>query len=190
MKGSEEQLINFLEGAKNRYIIPVYQRKYDWHIENCQQLYIDLKKMAEGKNSTHFFGSIVSDVVPNGATTEYHIIDGQQRVTTVTLLLLAIANLIKKGLVASNKENLDEEIMELYLISKWAKEEDRIKLKPVRSDRDALAKLVKGDEEEYDYTSNLTINYKFFCDQLLRDSDWVDKLYDAISKLQVIGITL
>ena len=190
MKGSEAQLVNFIEGANNRYIIPVYQRKYDWHIDNCQQLYSDLMKIIDGKRSSHFFGSIVSDVVPNGANIEFHIIDGQQRLTTITLLLLAISNLIKKGLVSSNQNELDEQILERFIVSKWAKEDERIKLRPVRSDRAALAKLVAGDEEEYDYLSNLTINYKFFCDQLLRDDIKVDDLFDAITKLQIISITL
>lgn len=48
MKGSEAQLLGFMEGANNRYVIPVYQRKYDWKIENCRQLYEDLKKGLEG----------------------------------------------------------------------------------------------------------------------------------------------
>lgn len=190
MKGSEAQLVNFIEGANNRYIIPVYQRKYDWHIDNCQQLYSDLVKIIDGNRSSHFFGSIVSDVVPNGANIEFHIIDGQQRLTTITLLLLAISNLIKKGLVSSSQNELDEQILERFIVSKWAKEDERIKLKPVRSDRAALAKLVAGDEEEYDYLSNLTINYKFFCDQLLRNDINVDDLFDAITKLQIISITL
>ncbi len=190
MKGSEAQLVNFIEGANNRYIVPVYQRKYDWHIDNCQQLYTDLVKIIDGKRSSHFFGSIVSDVVPSGANIEFHIIDGQQRLTTVTLLLLAIANLIRKGLIVSEQNELDNQILERFIVSKWAKEDEKIKLKPVRSDRAALAKLVAADEEEYDYTSNLTINYKFFCDQLLRGDIKVDDVYDAISKLQIISITL
>ena len=89
MKGSEIMLLQFMDSASNRYIIPVYQRKYSWKIDNCRQLYDDLKKMIANQRSSHFFGSIVSSVVPNGSKVEYHIIDGQQRLTTITLLLLA-----------------------------------------------------------------------------------------------------
>ena len=90
MKGSEAKMTGFMEGADKRYIIPVYQRKYDWKLENCRQLYSDLKKIVLEGRSSHFFGSIVSSVVPVGSRLEYHIIDGQQRLTTVTLLLLAM----------------------------------------------------------------------------------------------------
>ena len=87
MKGSETRMTAFMEGADKRYIIPVYQRKYDWKQENCRQLYEDLKKVIQTGRSSHFFGSIVSSVIPTGSKIEYHIIDGQQRLTTVSLLL-------------------------------------------------------------------------------------------------------
>lgn len=178
-----------MEGADKRYVIPVYQRKYDWKYENCCQLYDDLKKIVLDKRDSHFFGSIVSSVVPNGSKIEYHIIDGQQRLTTVTLLLLAIRNLIAKGLITSNEGKLDEQISQRFLISPWAKEDDQIKLRPVKSDRDALAKLF-GDEEDYDRSSNLTINYQFFYDMLLKEEVPVDDLYAAVGKLEIISITL
>ena len=67
MKGSEARLlVEFMEGATVRFMIPVYQRKYDWKIENCNQLYNDLKKIIRDGRPSHFFGSIVSNVVPNG----------------------------------------------------------------------------------------------------------------------------
>lgn len=91
MKGSEAQLLDFMEGKDKRYIIPVYQRRYDWKYDNCRQLYNDLKKVALQHRSSHFFGSVVAQVVPDGARVEYHIIDGQQRLTTISLLLLAIS---------------------------------------------------------------------------------------------------
>lgn len=98
MKGSEAQLLGFMEGANNRYIIPVYQRNYSWKRNQCRQLYEDLKKTVLENRSNHFFGSIVSQVVPEGSKVGFHIIDGQQRLTTVTLLLLAIRNMIRGGI--------------------------------------------------------------------------------------------
>ena len=62
MKGSETYLLPFLEGAQKYFIIPVYQRKYDWKIDNCRQLYEDLKRMLQENRPSHFFGSIVSAV--------------------------------------------------------------------------------------------------------------------------------
>lgn len=97
MNGSESKMKDFMEGNDKRFIIPVYQRKYDWKYENCKQLYEDLKKIITDNRESHFFGSIVLAVVPNGSKIEYHIIDGQQRLTTITLLLLALSNLIEEG---------------------------------------------------------------------------------------------
>ena len=189
MKGSEAKMMEYMDGTSKRYVIPVYQRKYDWKEDNCRQLYEDLKKIVFDKRDSHFFGSIVSSVIGSGATTEYHIIDGQQRLTTVTLLLLAIRNLIQQKKITAEEPQLDEQINERFLISKWAKEDDRIKLRPVKSDREALVKLF-GDEEDYDQSSNLTLNYKFFCNMLLREEISVDDLYVAIGKLEIISITL
>lgn len=188
MKGSETKMLNFMEGADKRYIIPVYQRKYNWKQENCQQLYDDLKKIIRDKRESHFFGSIVSSVAANGSKIEYYIIDGQQRLTTVTLLLLAIRNLLIKKRITSAKENLNEQINQRFLISPWANADDQIELRPVKSDREALARLFDG--EDYIPTSNLTINYRFFCEQLLRHEISVDDLFMAISKLEIISITL
>lgn len=189
MKGSEAKMTGFMEGADKRYIIPVYQRKYDWKLENCRQLYSDLKKIVlEGRNS-HFFGSIVSSVVPVGSSLEYHIIDGQQRLTTVTLLLLAMRNLIAQQKLVSQSGRLDEQIAQRFLISPWAAADDQIKLRPVKGDREALARLF-GAEEDFDPASNLTHNYRFFCDMLLKENVSVDELYAAIGKLEIISITL
>lgn len=157
--------------------------------DNCRQLYEDLKKIVRDNRESHFFGSIVSSVIGNGASTEYHIIDGQQRLTTVSLLLLAIRNLIRQKKITAQEDRLDDQINDRFLVSPWAKEEDKIKLRPVKSDREALAKLY-GDEEDYDPASNLTLNYRFFCDQILKEEISVDELYAAIGKLEIISITL
>ena len=189
MKGSEAKMIEYMEGAGKRYIIPVYQRKYDWREDNCRQLYEDLKKIIRDNRESHFFGSIVSSVIGNGASTEYHIIDGQQRLTTVSLLLLAIRNMIRQKKITAQEDRLDDQINDRFLVSPWAKEDDKIKLRPVKSDREALAKLF-GEEEDYDQASNLTLNYRFFCDQILKEEVSVDDLYAAIGKLEIISITL
>ena len=190
MEGSGIQLYSYMEGPNNRYIIPVYQRRYDWKIENCKQLYDDLLRLTKKSEGNHFFGSIVSDVVGAGSITEYHIIDGQQRLTTVTLLLLAIAKLVEKGEAYSNEMDLSNQIMERFIISKWAKEDDRVKLIPVKRDRQALHSLIFGEEDEYIENSNLTINFKYFYERLKKDSNRIDEIFSAIQRLQVISITL
>lgn len=99
MRGSESRLIEYMEGAKKRFVIPVYQRNYNWKTENCKQLFDDLLKIIRNGRKSHFFGSIVSVFNPDGRYTEFLVIDGQQRLTTVSLLLLAIYNLTKEGVI-------------------------------------------------------------------------------------------
>ena len=191
MKGSETQFTSFLEGNDKRFFIPVYQRKYDWTFENCQQLYDDLVKIVRHDRPSHFFGSIVANVVAEGGIIGYHIIDGQQRLTTVTLLLLAMHHLIAKGQLAPRRTNLAAQMMNRYIIDEYTEDrEKRIKLCPVRDDREALRRLIEGDEEEFLPSSNLTINYAFFCRQLLHETLAPDDLFTAIGKLQIISVTL
>lgn len=182
-------LLRFMGGYSDRYIIPVYQRRYNWRKEQCRQLYQDLQKIVTERRASHFVGSVVSQVTGSGAMTEHQIIDGQQRITTVTLLLLAMANMVKAGKIVSQRgKMLYDQIMETYVIDKFARPEDRIKLRLIKSDREDLAKIVARDAS--DSSSNLTINYNFFCEELLRGSLTVDDMYDALGRLQIISITL
>lgn len=189
MKGSEANLLELMEGGKNHFVIPVYQRKYDWKTENCRQLYEDLKKVVRSHRSSHFFGSIVCSVQGNGSQVEYYVIDGQQRLTTVSLLLLALRNLLAQHKISSGNADLCEEIQDCYLISKYSHDGDKFKMRLLKGDREAF-KLLFGDEQDFDLTSNLTHNYQFFCDVLLKQEVPVDELYSAIGKLSVISITL
>lgn len=122
MKGSETGLLHFMGGYSDRYVIPVYQRRYNWRKEECRRLYQDLQKIVAERRTSHFVGSVVSQVTGSGAMTEHQIIDGQQRITTVTLLLLAMANMVKAGRIVSQRgEMLYDQIMEAYVIDKFAR---------------------------------------------------------------------
>ena len=79
MNGNAQKLIKYLDGASKRFIIPVYQRNYDWKMEHCKQLYDDLVKIIRQNRKSHFFGSIVSVQSESGTMEEFLIIDGQQR---------------------------------------------------------------------------------------------------------------
>ena len=87
MKVKEKSITEFLEGRKETFLIPVYQRNYDWEREHCEVLWQDLEAASDVAHP-HFFGSIVR--VRDGD--DNIIIDGQQRLTTVSLLMLAIAH--------------------------------------------------------------------------------------------------
>lgn len=188
MKGSEAKLVSYMQGADKRFIIPVYQRNYDWREENCKQLYDDLISIVRNQRNSHFFGSIVS-VHNDGEFNEYLIIDGQQRLTTISLLMLAMYNLIKAGIIVPEQSNLADKIYKTYLIDEWQDDETRIKLKPVKNDHKAFACLFKK-ADEYIQNSNLTINYKYFYNRIQKEEISVDALYSAITKLEIINITL
>ena len=189
MKGSECRLIEYMEGSKKRFIIPVYQRNYDWKTENCKQLYDDLVKVIKNKRRSHFFGSLVSVYEPSGRNTEFLVIDGQQRLTTVSLLLLAMYNLIKSGIITPKDVYLDKQIYEDFLVDKYQPEETRIKLKPVKNDKKAFGKLF-NDADEHIRESNLTTNYNYFYERIQKQEISIDELFDAICRLEIINITL
>ena len=188
MKGSETKLVSYMQGADKRFVIPVYQRNYDWKIENCKQLYDDLKKIIKRGCKSHFFGSIVS-VHHDGEFNEYMVIDGQQRLTTISLLLLAMYNIMKHGILQSKRGNLAEKIYKTYLIDEWQEDDTKLKLKPVKNDRTAFKRLF-GDESEYIPNSHLTINYQYFYSRIQKEELTLDELYDAVTRLEIINITL
>ena len=188
MDGKAVKLIKYLDGSEKRFIIPVYQRNYSWKIENCRQLYDDLVKVSKNQRSMHFFGSIVS--VYNGTSEEFLIIDGQQRVTTISLLLLAIHNILKEGKLVAEDHRLLEKVYNKYLVDEYDPSERRIKLKTVNRDFDAFEKLFDEEPSEYIPDSDITINYQYFYERILKEEITVDELYDSISKLMVINITV
>jgi len=177
-----------MQGSDKRFIIPVYQRNYDWRIENCKQLYDDLIAIVRKGRSSHFFGSIVS-VHSDGEFNEYLIIDGQQRLTTISLLMLAMYNVMKAGILTPLQSNLADKIYKTYLIDEWQEEDTRIKLKPVKNDSTAFGLLFK-DSDEYIQGSNLTVNYNYFYSRIQKEEISIDELYSAITKLEIINITL
>jgi Uncharacterized conserved protein len=188
MKGTEERLVRFMAGAGKRFVIPVYQRNYDWKIEHCKRLYDDLVKVTRQNRKKHFFGSIVAAHNPDGHQEEYLIIDGQQRLTTISLLFLSMYNLIQQGVVVPNSALLGQQIYEDYLIDKWKPQETRIKLKPIKKDREAFDRLFSDDENIA--TSNLTINYDYFYDRIQKNEIGIDDLFNSMSLLEFISITL
>ena len=189
MNGNAQKLIKYLDGASKRFIIPVYQRNYDWKMEHCKQLYDDLVKIIRQNRKSHFFGSIVSVQSESGTMEEFLIIDGQQRLTTISLLLLAIYHLLSSGKMVSRDHQLTDKIHKKYLIDEYEPEEKRIKLKPIKNDQKAFGILFDQDEE-YIPDSNLTINYRYFYDRIQHGELDIDELFDAICKLEIINISL
>lgn len=186
MKAGEKEFLSFLEGKNKKFIIPVYQRNYNWKKEQCKRLFDDLEDIIASNFRTHFLGSIVS-IYSMGQ--EYLVIDGQQRITTMSILLMAMYNVIKDQCIETNYLS-GEEIMDVYLINKYSKnDEDKIKLIPIIEDRIAYNKLFDDDKELIE-NSNITNNYRYFYDRILEGSVSIDDLYKAIEKLVIVEIEL
>ena len=156
-------------------MIPVYQRNYDWKIENCKQLCDDLIKVIRNNRKSHFFGSVVSVYEPSSARNiEFLVIDGQQRLTTITLLLLAMYNLIQEGKVSYKTPMLNDMIYEQFLVDKYQEKDKRIKLKPIKNDKNAFDKLF-DDQDDYILDSNITVNYRYFYDRIQKMELTIDE---------------
>src|SRR5699024_1888514 len=138
MEGRVRYISEYLRGAP-KLIIPVYQRNYDWQKENCRRLIDDLITLhGEGKK-THFFGSIV--VKPGDYSQGIVIIDGQQRITTISLLILAMKNYMMKNNITYqtiNPYNLNDS----FLINSFSNDADKQKLKP--NPRDQCKRAVQS----------------------------------------------
>jgi uncharacterized protein with ParB-like and HNH nuclease domain len=189
MHGSAQMLFQYMEGSSKRFIIPVYQRNYDWQIEQCKQLYDDLVKLNRSGSDSHFFGSIVSAKDNTTGMQEYLIIDGQQRLTTVSLLLLATYNLLSTGVISTNISRLKDKILEEYLIDKYEPDETKMKLKPIKDDSAAFGYLL-ADAADHIKASNITINYNYFYNRIQQHELNADEIFDTFCKLQIINIFL
>lgn len=187
MQGSLQRLVDMFTGGDTCLVIPVYQRNYDWKVENCARLFDDLVETIREERPSHFFGSIVYK--DEGAIGEATIIDGQQRLTTVNLLFLALHNGLGAGQVSARDPHLRDRVFKEYLQSEYSASGHKLKLKPVKADAAAYAKLF-GDPAFYDDDSNVTANYRYFV-QRLRDGGLTgDEVFDAIRRLQVMKLKL
>lgn len=122
MHGEAKLLLKFLDGSDNSYIIPVYQRNYDWRPKQCEQLFNDLIQIIKKDRKTHFFGSIVTSSANKGGKSDYLVIDGQQRITTISILFTAMVNLMKSGTIISDDKKLAEKIEKKFLLMNFMKQ--------------------------------------------------------------------
>ena len=142
MDAGKKILLDLLTGSL-RFVVPVYQRRYSWGEAQCRQLWADIVTAGRHPDRTHFTGSIVwmqeGGIGPDGVS-RCQLIDGQQRLTSVTLLLIALAEYARE-----RPENLrfsaDMLIDRGYLVDKYATGEGRYKLTLSDDDRDVLQRL-------------------------------------------------
>lgn len=180
MKIERGRIINdFIEPNKRQYSIPVYQRNYEWSDEQCKKLFADIID-AHNKDRSHFCGSIVYARLKDEHNIDYFvIIDGQQRITTIYLLIKALMD------STDSAEEKAQFVSVLYNEDKFEKydwdEASKLKLKPIKSDDIQLKLLMENKLDKLDKSSDIYKNYKLF-------RDLIDKSLEKDPKLSVPGI--
>ena len=177
-----------LEKNKRVFKVPVYQRNYDWTSIQCGKLYQDIMKANES-NCQHFTGTIVyiDDINGGSGLNEVLIIDGQQRITTIYILLKALYDASKD--VSARVESEIEEVM----FNRHCNEKFKIKLKPVKTDNEQLNFLIKDKIDEMDRNSNVYKNYIVFKNLIsntLESGLELNDILNGIKKLEIVEIIL
>lgn len=193
MKAEDTHVTNLLEGAK-QFIVPIFQRDYSWGTRHCQQLWKDVIRVGSDPSvKGHFLGSVVYVAAEdNTATiTRWLLIDGQQRMTTLTLLLIALRDRMIE-LQGSGADDSDvstpEELDDYYLRNRHGKGDRRHKLHLRRADHDTLMALLDGKPLPESASEKVKENFTFLR-ELVGQAD-VKTVYNGIKKLVVVDVSL
>ncbi|RKV10093.1 DUF262 domain-containing protein [Helicobacter pylori] len=186
MKAAQSTINDFFALTGTVFSIPVYQRNYTWEEENCEKLLQDIVSISQNKK-THFMGSItyilhlVDDEKSLRQLQEFVIIDGQQRITTLMLLLKAIETKIPN-------EGIKKEIDGLLNLSR-----QKLRLKPIKSDKEAFDLVMQNRSHEIQGVSHIRNNYKFFTKELdnyISKGYRIEEIYGAFLRLKIVAIGL
>ncbi len=183
MEAGKIRLVELINANKRTFNIPVYQRNYDWKNLQCERLFKDIENIALYNNEIeHFLGTIVFVVERTLPTfTEYILIDGQQRITSIMLLIKALYDSI-------DEDYIKQDILESFLTNRNAPEKYRVKLKSIESDRVAYEQVISGEVNNLD--SNIVNNYLLF-KKLIEDSELEPvQLYEALNYIDIVFISL
>lgn len=187
MQAKETKLQEIIEGTK-QYVIPLFQRSYSWGKKEWEILWNDLVELSEMENPrTHFIGSIVNMPtisVPEGVS-KYLLIDGQQRLTTIFIILTLLRDIAKQ----SEETEFAEEINNTLLVNPYKKELDYFKLLPTQVDRVNFQKLINGNLN--DDNSQLSKAYLFYERKMRRqpiDKEIIKKIITTY--LSIVSIVL
>lgn len=184
MKADNLSFLEFIGASKRTFCIPVYQRNYDWKRLQCITLFKDIESIAiDTKRNSHFLGTIVyveEDSSPNFR--QFIVIDGQQRLTSIMLLLKAVLD-------STSNDDLKQEIKESYLINRFSPEPLRIKLKPMKSDAINFEKLINDKIDEME-ESKILLNYNLFKDLIRESKLTAEEIYQGVQKLEIVYIRL
>jgi len=194
MKAEDTLVTNLLEGAK-QFIVPIFQRDYSWGTKHCQQLWKDVIRVgSDPKTKGHFLGSVVYVAAEdNTATiTRWLLIDGQQRMTTLTLLLIALrdrmAELQKSATASDDEDSTPDELDDYYLRNRHGKGDRRHKLHLRRADHDTLIALLDGKDLPESPSERVRENFAFLRDLVAQED--IQTVYNGIKKLVVVDVSL
>ncbi|MFZ6053473.1 GmrSD restriction endonuclease domain-containing protein [Halocola ammonii] len=191
MEATQAQLLNLLDGKK-QFTIPIYQRTYSWHKKQCDQLFKDIVRVGnDASEPSHFIGSIVYFKPGNSPITsvpELLVIDGQQRLTTVSLLLLALTHFLKEQEHVSLEDETWEEVQETYLVNKHRKDDSKYKLLLTKKDKLTFTNLIDEIEVSEAHSKRIVENYEFFKGVIHADN--IQSVYHGIKKLIIVDVIL
>ncbi|MEJ8578207.1 DUF262 and DUF1524 domain-containing protein [Helicobacter pylori] len=194
MKADAIKLLDFIgKSQEKQFVIPIYQRVYSWEKEHCKQLWDDIIKTGGNDQiEGHFIGSIV--FVHDGIyTTNYNellIIDGQQRLTTITLLFIAL-----RDHLSDEDEFLEkfsrQKIQNRYLINSDEKGDKKFRLILSESDKDTLLSLIdRNKRKPSEPSSKIMENFKLFEEWIRKNADKLETIFKGLDKLMVVEISL
>lgn len=188
MKAQDLQFTQLLQGAK-QFIIPIFQRTYSWETVHCEQLWNDILRVGSRVAlDSHFIGSVVyiPEQDTSAAISRWLVIDGQQRITTLTLLLLALKRRLEKD--ARDTPVSAAEIEDYFLLNRYGKGEQRYKMLLTKTDKDSLIALLEAKPVPEKASHRIVENFDFFIRKLV-DAD-LDVVYAGIGKLMIVDVRL
>lgn len=189
MDATKGNIYAILNGNK-QFLIPVYQRYYSWDLEQCKRLWDDIVEMQKKNKAGHFVGSIVNiaeQAMPTGVQ-KFMIIDGQQRMTTLALLLISL-----RDYAIEHPEDTTinfRRINSMLLKNEYEIGDEQYKLLLTETDRAMLIGLVERNLIQTTSPSRILENYQFFSDRIADMELKPAEIYESIGKLQIVNITL
>ncbi|MGL2891407.1 GmrSD restriction endonuclease domain-containing protein [Helicobacter pylori] len=185
MKAEATTLLGFFEeNQNNQFVIPIYQRVYSWEKEQCEQLWDDIIKIGgNDKMNRHFIGSILYVLDGNTPSSPLLIIDGQQRLTTITLLCIALRNHLS--------DEVKREEIESYLINNNKDGDKKFRLILSESDKDTLLSLIdKNKRKPSEPSVKIVENFKLFEKWISENTDKLETIFKGLEKLMIVYIAL
>lgn len=191
MKATQTKFLDFLNGIK-QFLIPIYQRTYSWSFKQCEQLWKDVVTAATDETITgHFIGSIVyieKGLYQISSVPQFLVIDGQQRLTTLSLLLSCLGKVLEQrgieGMISHRKIN------NYFLFNSEEVGELRYKLILSQEDRQTLIRVLEGKESQKEHSKKIVENYRFFENKIAEMEIEPQILYQGLAKLIIVDIAL